>query len=124
MSFLETKYTTLPLFTMPSITATGATSLVAAPGTNLSIVVHSLYATLMTTTTGRSEISFREDSNGASQYRSRSTTVGEILSKEFTIPWILETNTAFVGALSCSGASTPTVEITVGYRILDRRGRT
>lgn len=121
MSLFERNYTTRTLYTSATMAATGATTLVAAPGGDISIVVHSLHVLLNTTTTGRQEVSFREGAGGALRYRSHGISLGTIIfQKEFNIPWIIDTNTAFLSVLSITAASTPGAEVTVGFRLLDR----
>lgn len=118
---LERAYTRLPDFTMASFSVTGGSTLITAPGAGLALTIYSIYASLLTTTTGRTEVSFAENTNGTSQFRVHTTTIGQCFSKEFSTPWLLDTNTLFQVRLSVTAASTPTVEVTVGYRILDRR---
>lgn len=122
MGLLENRYTTLPLFTASTIKATGATNLVSAPTAGKSVVILDVHLNNQTTTTGFQELSLREGASGPLLYRAYAQTANQnIYQKSWRDnPWILDTATAFVAVCSVTAASSPGLEITVMYRILDR----
>ena len=114
--------------TSSTIGATGATTLVTAPGTNQSLLLDSVIVTNKTTTTGIVEGFINQTTTvGGIYFTSNPFGVavtggvpGVILSIDFTVPWILETNAAlsFIGSISAS--STPALYIFAKGRILKR----
>lgn len=110
------------LFTTTAITATGATTLVAALGTGLSILVHQLRVVSLTVTTADVEISFNNSAGAAGHFYAAGTVIGELLNMDFASkPLILETNTALLVICSVGAASTPTLRVTARVSQL-RRG--
>jgi len=108
------------VFTTSAITATGATTLVAAFGTNQSILVDQLRVVSLTATTAIVEFSFGNTTT-VGHFFGAGTGIGEILNLQFTKPWRLETNTALFFAATVGAASTPTLRVTARVRN-ERRG--
>ena len=122
MSLLESfDKVSRPFATVTSFVDTGATSLVAAPGTGLAIAVTRLFAIPVTTTGGFNDLSFRQNGTttglrfwtGAWALSAGST----ILDREFDPPWILDENQPLIAVLSLTASSTPTVYVNATYRI-------
>lgn len=118
-SFDNNNSTSIPDSTATSMGATGATTLVAAPGAGSRLAIDRIRVYLATNTTGLVEMSFREGASGSLKYRTYGNSIGTApLSVDFTNPWILDTATAFQAVCSVTAASTPTVYIDVSYRIV------
>ena len=116
----ENNYATLKLFTTTTMGATGATSLVAAPATGLAVAIFDIQAANQTNTTGFIELGF-SPTDAAAQFRKYNNSLGsDIIQINMIDPWILDTQTSFRAVLSVTAASTPSLRITVGYRILIR----
>ena len=115
MSLLNFDIASLPLYTLTTVTATGATTLVAAPGAGQRIVVHNLRVYLLTNTTSQVESDF----NGpGGMFFSQGLSIGTApLSADLDgSPWALDTNTALTFACTLSAASTPTIRVQVLFQ--------
>jgi hypothetical protein len=118
----DAAFTTLPLLTTSTIKATGATTLVAAPGAGKSICVFMVGGNNQTNSTGYAELALQEGAGGTLRFREYNNSLGtHFMDRNFLeTPWILDTNTAFLVVASVTAASSPGAEITVQYRIIDR----
>lgn len=105
------------VFTTSAITATGATTLVSAFGTNQAILVDHLRVVSLTVTTGQVEFSFGNTTT-VGHFFGVGTGIGELLDLHFSTPWQLATNSALVFAATVSAASTPTLRVTARVRQL------
>lgn len=103
------------VFTTTAITATGATTLVAAFGTNQSILVDQLRVVSLTTTTGQVEFSFG-DTTTVGHFNGVGSGIGELMNLQFTTPWQLETNSALSFAATVSAAVAPSLRVTARVR--------
>ena len=116
-SFLRFDDIRADVWTTTAIAATGATTLVAAPGTNAALYVDSLRVVSLTTTTALVEFSFG-DTTTVGHFFGAGTGIGTILDLHFPKPWQLSTNSALSFAATVSAASTPTLRVTVRVRTL------
>ena len=115
MSILNFDIASLPLYTVTTVTATGATTLVAAPGAGQRIVVHGLRVYLLTNTTQLVESEF----NGTpGMFFSQGNSLGTSpLNIDLTgSPWALADNAALTYACTLSAASTPTLRVQVLFQ--------
>ena len=112
----------LPLATSTSFVDTGATAAVAAPGAGFAIAVSNIHAMPITTTVGLNDLSWRQNgtSTGLRIWTGAfALSAGTaIIDKAFDPPWVLDANQPLVAVLSLTAASTPTVYISVAYRIV------
>ena len=100
------------VWTTTAVAATGATTLVAAFGTNQSILVHQLRVVSLTVTTALVEFSFG-DTTTVGHFYGAGTAAGTLLEIDFgSRPWMLNTNAALVFAATVGAASTPTLRVT------------
>ena len=107
--------TTFLTFTSTTLGATGASTLVSAPGTNEVLEVFHIHAVNRTNTTGFIELSFRDGAAGNLMFPQYSQSIGLIFDMDLTIPWRLTSAQAMQCVLSVTAASTPSVLVTVGY---------
>jgi len=121
----------LPQFTSTSVGATGSTNVVSAPGAGNALAIDSIRIFISTDTAGENDTFLRASSLTAlsvtasssnamfrTLYSQTQTTLA--LDTQLSEPWILDTNTALVFALTISAASTPGAQVEVRYRILTR----
>lgn len=123
MALLDLVSASLPLATGLSITATGATSLVAAPGAGRQIAVQTMRVYLMTTTTGQVETAFLDGTTTATpMFNAIGISLGAAtLDRDMQAsPWFLATNSALLFRCSVSAASTPTARVEVIYQIVQK----
>lgn len=105
------------VFTTSAITATGATTLVAAFGTNQAILVDQLRVVSLTSTTALVEVSFG-DTTTVGHFYAAGAAIGTMLDINFPTPWRLATNSALIFAATVGAASTPTLRVTAKVRNL------
>ena len=113
----------LPYWTGTTQAATGATTLVSAPGAGLRIAVDGLRVVITTDTTLRIPFNFYENTTTAGMfYGNQSATNGGVvpLSMDLTTPWLLQTN-ASLGFVIGAMASTPGCAIEIRYRSVTGR---
>lgn len=113
MALLNLDTASLPLYTSSTISATGATTLVAAPGAGQRLAVHMLRVVLMTTTAGQVQSEFN-----ASMFWNAGFSVGTLpLDRDLQAsPWALDTDTALTFACTVSAASTPSLRVEVLFQ--------
>lgn len=100
-----------------NIAATGTTTMIAAPAAGLSLLVRHISYHAATTTTGRMTFSFLPSAGSNSFTRSVLTSgdTGEINIED---GWLLGAATGLYAAMS--GASVPTINVSVVYDVVDR----
>lgn len=115
----------LPLYAATSFGATGATTLVAAPGTGVSIAVDGLYSFISVDTAGKHDSYFYAETitTGIMFRTLQAQTTGAVpLNADLQTPWMLETNSSLRCSMSLTAASTPGLHIAVRYRLVRRNG--
>lgn len=115
MALLNFDTASLPLYTNTTVTATGATTLVAAPGAGQRLVIHHLRVYLLTNTTQQVESEF----NGPpGMFFSQGNSIGTMpLNVDLTAsPWAMDTNTALTFAATLGANSTPTIRVQVLFQ--------
>ena len=109
MSILTGAKLTRPAYTSTSLGATGATSLVSAPGSNNSLVIDFIHIVNQTNTTGQVEITLREGAAGSTHLRTYSFSLGAapIDQLSLDVPLVVDSNAALQVVCSVTAASTP-----------------
>ena len=120
MSYDTNNNWSVPLFTATTFSATGATSLVAAPGAGYHIAVDGLRVVPTVDTSSDQDISFRspDTTTATLMFRSLSTLTDTAswFSADLQTPWVLPTNSALQAVLSITAASTPGAYVEGRYR--------
>lgn len=107
-------------WTNSSFGATGATSLVAAPAAGSSIRINDIIVNNNTNTTAFVQVGFREGAGGSIYFYHQSQSIGASQPISLTLPWLVDTATAFQATCSVTAASTPSVQVAVHYEIVNR----
>lgn len=112
----------LPEFTSASLAATGATFVVAAPGTGVHVAVDAIRVVITTDTAADHDLFVRDGVSGNPMFRtiSAQTNSAMPLDKELEYPWILSSNTALQFVCSITAQSTPGAMVEVRFRRFTR----
>ena|SRR3990167_3310469 len=123
MPLLNLDSASLPKWTASSIAATGATTLVSAPGAGYAIAVQEVRVVGMTTTTGQVQGAFLDGTTTARRLWHEGLSLGAVFldrSME-SAPLVLDTNTALQYACTVSAASTPSLFVEVCFQVVRTR---
>lgn len=120
MAILDLVSASLPRWTASSIGATGATSLVAAPGAGKQIAVQAVRVWGMTNTTGQVQGAFLDGTTTAQRLWHVGISLGAaFIDRDLqAAPWFLDTNSALQYACTVSASSTPTLFVEVCFQVV------